>query len=216
MPRKPIQSVPKRQMVEEYLIVHPYASNAEVAAACGVGERTVTYARSDAVKKGLVPAAYFDRTSPLDTSPPSSGSGQDLPQVIQDKLAALMGRGGAPLTPEESLSMLATMTREAYTAKNFSLVRDCILADARIREKTEDSNLTIADPITEEEFILHTSDILDVVGPEIAAAALCRAYDSALRTAFDSAYARVRATQALPAETPGAPVTLASPVESTV
>jgi len=211
MPAK-IQKVPKRQLVEEYLIVHRYATNAQVAAACGVSEGTVSNARRDAVKKGLLEPAYFDRSSPpLETESPTSTGSVDTVTMVQEAVAAALGRGGKPLDPEESLSMLATMTREAYTKKNFSLVRDCILADAKIREKTEDTNLTIPDPLTDEEFIKHTSDILDCIGPRLAAESICHAFDFSTRLAFEEEFGRIKATRA-PAETPGAKIA-ATPLE---
>lgn len=204
-----IQKVPKRQLVEEYLITHPFAANAEVAAACGVSERLISTARKDAVAKGLLEPAYMDRQSkPLDTEPSSPGSGH-LPEQVQEYLKGLTGANGKPIETEEALSMLGTAIRQAYANKNFALFRDLVLADSRIRDKTADTNLTVPDPLTPEEFVKHTSDILDCIGPLLTAAALCHAFDVPNRLAFEEEYGRIKATRS-PAETPGAKIDTAT------
>lgn len=203
MTRKYVQKIKKRQIVEEYLIAHEHASNAEVGAACGVSERTVSTARKDAVTKGLIKPAYRDHRSPetsLETHTPEQSD------EILRQLHKIRGISGEPLTQAESLQMLANMAREAFASKNPGLAKDALLAHDKISARASEVDLGLPDPLTTDEKILRTADILDVVGPSIAAHALIRVLSPPGRLTFEEEYGRLKATHPLPVETPGAPI----------
>ena len=188
-PKKAHPAVKRRQRIEEYLITHPEATNATVAAYFGVSERTISSVRSVAIRKNLIQPSYFDHTTPPIEPLTTEGA-----EAIAKELQKMRGLHNEPLSDEEMLSILSGMVRRSAADNNLSLARDAILAYKKIQAATEVRELGPGPPQTEQELIERTSDIIDVVGPTLVAACIMRQLPDFLPL-FEEEFGRLKATQ---------------------
>ncbi len=196
-PKTPHPAIKRRQRIEEYLLTHENASNATVAAYFGISERTVSSVRATARTKGLLKPSYYDHSSEPVEAFTTEGA-----EVIAKELQKLRGMHNEPLTDEEMLSILAGSVRKSAAEGNIAATRDSILAYKKIETGTHVEKLGPGPPLTDEDLITRTSDILDVVGPSIAVAAISRQLPEFL-TPFSEEFGRLQATQALLANAEG-------------
>ena len=185
--KNPAPTIKRRQRIEEYLLTHAEATNATVAAYFGVSERTISRVRSDGIKKGLLQPSYYDHQT---EAPEVTTEGAE---VIVKELEKMRGLHNEPLTQEEKLSMLAGSARKAAANNNLSLLRDAILAHDKIEARSTTEKLGPGPPLTEEDLIVRTADILDVVGPALTVAAIGRQLPDFLPT-FEEELSRLKAT----------------------
>lgn len=182
------------------LIDHPYYTVEEVAEEAKCGIRTVSYQKSNLIREGIVDPAYFDhspkartldltRRRGLDTSIPlGTPESPEIENVVTEQEA---GR----LTTEESLDMLADFARKARDSRNFPLAKDAIVAYNKIESGTIETQLGPPPPQTDPEKVSRTTHILDVVGPTVAAKAVCQAFTQEMdRRSFEEEFARQSVT----------------------
>jgi hypothetical protein len=195
--------IDRRQRIEEYLLTHPNSTNPETAAYFGCSERTITRVRQAAIKKGFLTPSYFDRVS--DEPPPVTTEGAE---VLRRELEKMRGVSGEPLTDTESLQMLANLARDAAANRQGGMLRDAILAHKKISSDTDQKHLGPPPPLTDEDKIQRTADILDVVGPILAALAHLRQPDPSFANAFAEELHRLQSTQhSVPPQAPMQTVT---------
>lgn len=201
--------IDRRQRIEEYLLTHPNVTNAEGAAYFGCSERTITRVRQAAIKKGFLTPSYYDHIT--EEPPPVTTEGAE---TLRRELEKMRGVGGEPLTDAEALQMLANLARDAAANRQGSMLRDAILAHKKISSDTTQQHLGPPPPLTDEDKVQRTADILDVVGPLLAAAAHLRQPDPSFANAFAEEFHRLQSTQhSVP---PQAPCETVTPGEGTL
>ncbi len=202
--KKP-RNIPPGLRARQYLLDHPHDSNQEVANAVKCGLRTVGYARKELIDQGIVNPSYFERslrtqalklaTRQQKLPPPPSITNPDTDPDATQIVEQVVGKKTGNLTTEESLAMLTQFARVAQKEKNFALAKDAVIAHDRIAKGSTVSQLGPPPPQKDEDKATRTTNILDVVGPTIAALAIVKAFPiEEDRKLFEEEFARQSVT----------------------
>ncbi len=195
----------------QYLLDHPLATTEEVSNAMLVGSRTVSYARSFLIRKGIVPPTYFDRSVEARSIPVEERASTDQnsqlnqylatlntetsPSISEEVGKVLTSQQNGKLTTAESLDMLAEFARIARKEGNFPLAKDAIVAYNKIEQGTTEAQLGPPPPQTDTQKVTRITHLLDVVGPTVAAHGICQAFVTIEdRRSFEEEFARQSVT----------------------
>lgn len=169
----------KLQAAKDFLLANPAASNEEVSKALGIGERTVTAARTSLVQVGMIRPAFHDRVSPRTPIIATPEVAQKLEQ-LRNTVDQLHTPTGPPLTPDEMRSMVAKIARNAAFSSDDKLAIDAVKTGAALDSSLGNkTRLGPGPPLTHEDRLMRTSIILDVAGPALAAHSCRKAFSDA-------------------------------------
>lgn len=190
MPKPRSNRRSKTELAKEYLEARKgHCTNEEVMAAVTCGQSTVVRARHALQRiNPAFPPAPGDKLATIKLTPTGV-------EEIERTLAEARGDSGKPLEDAEKLNMLAVLARRAYQDDNAKLAGDLVTVHTRIRDSTkQESTLGPGPPATPEETLDRTSIILDCVGPEVAAAAVARAFTGTDLATFGTTFDRLKVT----------------------
>jgi hypothetical protein len=166
------------------LLKYPHMNAADIARLADCNIRSVYRARKILQAKGLLKKHEKHRTSQILTDVPSHPVTPEVAKVSEDQAA---GR----LTIDESLDMLSQFARDGKREGNLTLAKDAIKEFTRLESQAVEAVLGPPDPLTDADKIERSTQILDVIGPHLAALAVKSAFtESEDLSAFEEEFTR--------------------------
>ncbi len=196
----------ERARARNYLLEHPHSTNAEVAAAVGVGGATVSFARQALIQEGLIPRspqerrrqAYNEARKPIDFPPASPTApvlvappAEPAPPQTPDEYETLdaqrlydLAEGEEEIDDEQVRRRMIRKLRKMSFDPNLNPQYQmyAMAAHEKMLEGSRAATIGPGKPVTKDDAVERLEMIFKATGPELVLLAAVKAFGVAILT----------------------------------